>query len=73
MRVLDITKFRTLPHGLIAADHPWATGINPATGKYVWHENVLFASPRVARTTTACRWTTSSSPRPASSSPTASA
>ena len=46
VRVLDITKFRRLPHGLIAADHPWATGINPATGKYVWHDNVLFASPR---------------------------
>ena len=46
VRVLDIAKFRRLPHGLIAADHPWATGINPATGKYVWHDNVLFASPR---------------------------
>lgn len=45
-RVLDITALRPLPHGLIDADHPWATGINPATGRYVWHENVIFRSPR---------------------------
>jgi hypothetical protein len=46
VRVLDITKFRPMPHGLIGADHPWATGINPATGHYIWHENVIFRSPR---------------------------
>jgi hypothetical protein len=46
VRVLDITRFRPVPHGLIGADHPWATGINPATGGYVWHENVVFRSPR---------------------------
>jgi hypothetical protein len=46
VRVLDITKFRPMPHGLVGADHPWVTGINPATGRYVWHENVVFRSPR---------------------------
>jgi hypothetical protein len=46
VRVLDITAFRPMPHGLIGADHPWATGINPATGRYVWHDNVVFRSPR---------------------------
>lgn len=46
LRVLDITRFRPLPHGLIPADHPWATGLNPATGRYIWHENVIFRSPR---------------------------
>jgi hypothetical protein len=46
LRVLDITRFRPLPAGLIKPDHPWATGINPATGAPIWHENVLFRSPR---------------------------
>jgi hypothetical protein len=48
LRVLDITRFRPLPAGLIGPGHPWATGINPATGKPVWHDNVLFRSPRPA-------------------------
>jgi hypothetical protein len=46
LRVLDITRFRPLPAGLVGPDHPWCTGINPATGKPVWHENVLYRSPR---------------------------
>src|SRR5215475_10651074 len=46
VRVLDITRFRPLPAGLIDADHPWATGLNPATGRPIWHENVLYQSPR---------------------------
>ncbi len=46
VRVLDITRFRPLPHGLLSPDHPWVTGINPATGRYVWHENVIFRSAR---------------------------
>jgi hypothetical protein len=48
LRVLDITRFRPLPAGLIGPEHPWATGINPSTGRPVWHENVLFRSPRPA-------------------------
>jgi hypothetical protein len=43
--VLDITRWRPLPPGLIGSDHPWATGTNPATGKPIWHENVLYRSP----------------------------
>ncbi len=46
VRVLDITLLRPLPAGLIAPDHPWATGTNPATGRSVWHDNVLYRSPR---------------------------
>lgn len=46
VRVWDITRLRPLPAGLIAPDHPWATGINPATGKPIWTENILFRSPR---------------------------
>jgi hypothetical protein len=45
-RVLDITKVRPLPAGLVGLDHPWVTGLNPATGKPVWHENVIYRSPR---------------------------
>ncbi|MGH7173219.1 MAG: hypothetical protein ACRELF_13095 [Gemmataceae bacterium] len=44
--VLDITRFRPLPAGLISPRHPWATGLNPATGEPIWHENVLYCSPR---------------------------
>jgi hypothetical protein len=46
LRVVDITLWRPLPAGLIGPDHPWATGINPATGRPVWHENVQYRSPR---------------------------
>jgi hypothetical protein len=48
LRVLDITRFRPLPAGLIPPDHPWCTGIDPATGKLVWFDNVLYRSPRPA-------------------------
>jgi len=46
LRVLDITKFRPMPHGLIDSNHPWVTGINARTGRYIWHDNVIFRSPR---------------------------
>ena len=46
VRVLDITRVRPMPAGLISQDHPWATGINPETGKPVWHQNVLYRSAR---------------------------
>ncbi len=48
VRVLDITRFRPMPAGLIRSDHPWATGINPATGRVIWHQNVLYRSARGA-------------------------
>ncbi len=48
--VLDITRWRPLPAGLIAWDHPWATGISPQTGAPIWHENVLYCSPRPEKT-----------------------
>ncbi|MPZ20642.1 MAG: hypothetical protein GEV06_22435 [Luteitalea sp.] len=46
LRVLDITWLRPMPVGLIHRDHPWATGINPDTGQYVWAQNVLYRSAR---------------------------
>jgi hypothetical protein len=33
--------------GVVGLDHPFATGINPATGKKIWHDNLLFASKRL--------------------------
>jgi hypothetical protein len=44
--VLDITRFRPLPSGLIDRGHPWATGVDPNTGKPIWPANVLFRSAR---------------------------
>jgi catechol 2,3-dioxygenase-like lactoylglutathione lyase family enzyme len=46
LRVLDLTHLRPLPPGLIRLDHPWATGINPDTGRLVWHQNVVYRSAR---------------------------
>jgi hypothetical protein len=46
LRVLDIIGWRPLPGGLIGPDHPWATGLDPAAGRPVWHDNVLYRSPR---------------------------
>src|SRR5262245_48793302 len=46
LRVIDITWMRPLPPGLISPDHPWATGINPDSGRPVWHQNVLYRSAR---------------------------
>src|SRR5262249_1836540 len=39
-------RFRPLPAGLIDPGHPWATGLNPDTGRPVWHDNVIFRSDR---------------------------
>lgn len=35
-----------MPGGLIAEDHPFCTGLDPATGKTIWNSNLLFRSPR---------------------------
>jgi len=48
VRVLDITKVRKLPAGLVGLDHPWVTGVNPATGRFIWPENVIYRTPRPA-------------------------
>jgi hypothetical protein len=48
VRVLDITRFRALPPGLVALDHPWVTGLEPTTGEPIWFRNVLYRSPRRA-------------------------
>jgi len=45
-RVLDITKLRPMQAGLVPLNHPWVTGLNPNTGEHVWHENVIYRTPR---------------------------
>lgn len=47
-RVLDLTRFRPLGPGLVPLDHPWVTGINPETGKYIWQQNVIYRTTRPA-------------------------
>src|SRR5688572_27471013 len=51
VRVIDLLKFRRLGAGLVSLDHPWVTGINPATGDYIWYDNVIYRSPRTNAST----------------------
>jgi hypothetical protein len=46
VRVLDIIQLRPLPAGLVGLKHPWVTGLNPATGEPIWHENVIYRTTR---------------------------
>ena len=46
LNVLDIIWLRPMPGGLIDENHPFCTGINPATGKCIWNANVLFRTNR---------------------------
>ena len=46
LRVWDITRLRPMKAGLVDVDHPWVTGLNPATGQTIWHENVILRSQR---------------------------
>lgn len=46
LRVLDVLRWRPLGPGLVDVDHPWVTGLNPATGREIWPDNVIYRSPR---------------------------
>jgi hypothetical protein len=46
LNVLDIIWLRPMRGGLIDEDHPFCTGIDPATGAAIWNSNLIFASPR---------------------------
>lgn len=46
LHVLDIMRFRPMPPGLIAGDHPWVTGLDPHDGQPIWPKNVIYRSPR---------------------------
>ena len=45
-RVLDLIKLNPLGPGLIDLQHPWVTGINPDSGRWIWEENVIYRSPK---------------------------
>lgn len=44
VNVLDITRWRPLPPGLLAAEHPLVTGVDPASGAPIWPQNIVFAT-----------------------------
>jgi hypothetical protein len=46
LNVLDIIWLRPMPGGVIDETHPFCTGINPATGQFIWPSNILFSSQR---------------------------
>lgn len=51
--VVDLMALRKMPDRLISDDHPWVTGISPVTGKPIWPDNIVFASPRSESTSDA--------------------
>jgi len=46
LSVLDLIWLRPVPGGLIHENHPFCTGIDPATGEKIWNANVIFRSQR---------------------------
>jgi hypothetical protein len=36
IHILDLIRFRPMPSGLLAADHPWVTGVDPRDGLPMW-------------------------------------
>ena len=45
VNVLDITRWRPLPAGLLAAEHPLVTGVCPVTQTPIWPQNIVFSTP----------------------------
>jgi hypothetical protein len=46
LNVLDIIWLRPMPGGLIDENHPFCTGIDPATNQFIWASNILYRSKR---------------------------
>jgi hypothetical protein len=57
LNVLDIIWLRPMPGGMIDEQHPFCTGLDPATGKTIWKSNVTptMRSSRRSETTCASR------------------
>lgn len=51
--VLRLLSIHQLPAGLLAADHPWVTGLMPQDGAPVWPRNIVFRTPVGTRWATA--------------------
>jgi hypothetical protein len=45
-KVVDYMLLRRMDAGLVDRNHPWVTGLSPHTGKIIWPDNIVFASPR---------------------------
>jgi hypothetical protein len=48
-RVVELVRLRPIEPGLVDLDHPWVTGVDPATGTPIWPHNVVFRTPRSER------------------------
>ncbi|OUR97080.1 hypothetical protein A9Q84_12170 [Halobacteriovorax marinus] len=48
INVFFIVWLRPMKGGMADESHPFATGINPKTGKTIWSENIIFSSTRKA-------------------------
>ena len=48
INVFNIVWVRPMPGGLLKADHPMVTGINPENGEYIWKQNIIFQSVKSA-------------------------
>ena len=44
LTVFDLVWLRRTPGGIIDHTHPFATGIDPRTGRRVWRDNLLYRS-----------------------------
>lgn len=42
LNVLDLIWLRPVPGGLIDEQHPFCTGLDPATGRSIWFSNLIF-------------------------------
>jgi len=48
LTVFDLVWLRRTPGGLLDITHPFATGIDPRTGRRVWRDNLLYRSRAAA-------------------------
>lgn len=46
INVFNIVWLRPMSGGLLKADHPMVTGINPDNGEMIWKQNIIFQSLR---------------------------
>ncbi|MGH7717603.1 MAG: hypothetical protein ACREON_02005 [Gemmatimonadaceae bacterium] len=44
-KVVEFMLSKRITAGLLPGDHPWLTGISPSSGRSIWPENIVFASP----------------------------
>lgn len=46
--VIRFSFVQKMPAGLLPASHPWVTGHSPHTGRPIWPDNLVYATPRRA-------------------------